>query len=147
MSVASDAVLGHPGPWTIDEVEALPETGNHARYEILSPGVLTVSPAPGLITIVRFVNLTIARSSTRTAGLYRRRAGGGERRNARARALTIPTSQSLTAILPIRPRPIPTLQRSAWWLRSFLPEPSDGPSDQAGALFRCADPVLLAART
>jgi Uma2 family endonuclease len=34
------------GPWTIADVEALPETGNHARYEILSPGVLTVSPAP-----------------------------------------------------------------------------------------------------
>ena len=47
MSVATDTVLDHAGPWTIEDVEALPETGNHARYEILEPGVLTVSPAPG----------------------------------------------------------------------------------------------------
>lgn len=33
----------HPGPWIIADVEALPETGS--RFEILSPGVLTVSPA------------------------------------------------------------------------------------------------------
>lgn len=33
----------HPGPWTIADVEALPETGS--RFEILAPGVLTVSPA------------------------------------------------------------------------------------------------------
>jgi Uma2 family endonuclease len=35
------------GPWTIEDVEALPDTGNGARYELLAPGVLTVSPAPG----------------------------------------------------------------------------------------------------
>lgn len=35
----------HTGPWTIEAVEALPEDGYH--YEILTPGVLTVSPAPG----------------------------------------------------------------------------------------------------
>ncbi|HET9143498.1 Uma2 family endonuclease [Actinophytocola sp.] len=36
----------HSGYWTIQDVEALPDHGNHARYEILAPGVLTVSPAP-----------------------------------------------------------------------------------------------------
>jgi Uma2 family endonuclease len=41
------ALVEHFGPWTIEDVEALPDTGNHARYELLSPGVLTVSPAPG----------------------------------------------------------------------------------------------------
>lgn len=43
MSIAADL---HRGPWTIADVEAIPETGD--RYEILAPGVLTVSPAPGL---------------------------------------------------------------------------------------------------
>ncbi|HEX7106501.1 MAG TPA: hypothetical protein VF218_11090, partial [Acidothermaceae bacterium] len=43
MSVASLEKFAHPGPWTIADVEALPETGS--RFEILSPGVLTVSPA------------------------------------------------------------------------------------------------------
>jgi Uma2 family endonuclease len=44
MSVASLEKFVHPGPWTIADVEALPETGS--RFEILAPGVLTVSPAP-----------------------------------------------------------------------------------------------------
>ncbi len=47
MSVATHGVLGHPGPWRMADVEALPDAGDHARYELLSPGVLTVSPAPG----------------------------------------------------------------------------------------------------
>ena len=46
VSVATHGVLGHPGPWTMADVEALPDAGDHARYELLSPGVLTVSPAP-----------------------------------------------------------------------------------------------------
>lgn len=37
----------HVGPWTIEDVEALPDNGDHARYELLTAGVLTVSPAPG----------------------------------------------------------------------------------------------------
>jgi Uma2 family endonuclease len=45
MSVASLEKFAHPGPWTVADVEALPETGS--RFEILSPGVLTVSPGPG----------------------------------------------------------------------------------------------------
>lgn len=45
MSVASLEKFVHPGPWTIADVEALPETGS--RFEILAPGVLTVSPGPG----------------------------------------------------------------------------------------------------
>lgn len=45
MSVASLEKFIHPGPWTIADVEALPETGS--RFEILAPGVLTVSPGPG----------------------------------------------------------------------------------------------------
>lgn len=28
------------------DLSALPDVGDHARYELLSPGVLTVSPAP-----------------------------------------------------------------------------------------------------
>jgi Uma2 family endonuclease len=47
MNTAAQFVPDRGGPWTIADVEALPETGNHARYEILSPGVLTVTPAPG----------------------------------------------------------------------------------------------------
>jgi len=47
VSVAAHGVLGHPGPWMVADVEALPDVGDHARYEMLSPGVLTVSPAPG----------------------------------------------------------------------------------------------------
>lgn len=39
-------LVEHSGPWTIADVEALPDNGDHDRYEILTPGVLTVSPAP-----------------------------------------------------------------------------------------------------
>lgn len=39
------ALADHVGPWTIKDVEALPPSG--ARHELLTPGVLTVSPAPG----------------------------------------------------------------------------------------------------
>ena len=39
----------HVGPWTIEDVEALPDYGHHSRYELLTPGVLTVSPAPGFM--------------------------------------------------------------------------------------------------
>lgn len=41
--------LGHVGPWSIDDVEALPDHGDHSRHELLTPGVLTVSPAPGTV--------------------------------------------------------------------------------------------------
>jgi Uma2 family endonuclease len=49
---AEEAVVGfalaeHTGPWTIEDVEALPDYGYHDKYEILMPGVLTVSPALG----------------------------------------------------------------------------------------------------
>jgi Uma2 family endonuclease len=40
---------GHVGPWSIDDVEALPDNGDHSRYELLNPGVLTVSPASGTV--------------------------------------------------------------------------------------------------
>ncbi|GAA2835295.1 Uma2 family endonuclease [Crossiella cryophila] len=43
----SVAFVRHVGPWTIEDIEALPDNGNHTRYELLTPGVLTVSPAPG----------------------------------------------------------------------------------------------------
>ena len=46
MSVAFD---GHVGPWTPVDVEKLIDTGDHSRYELLTPGVLTVSPAPGTV--------------------------------------------------------------------------------------------------
>jgi Uma2 family endonuclease len=42
----STALTEHTGPWTIADVEALPDRGDHTRYELLAPGVLTVSAAP-----------------------------------------------------------------------------------------------------
>src|SRR5437868_7065178 len=39
-------LVEHSGPWTIEDIEALPDNGDHDKYEILTPGVLTVSPAP-----------------------------------------------------------------------------------------------------
>ncbi|MFB6721272.1 Uma2 family endonuclease [Kribbella sp. NPDC056345] len=45
----SIALAGHVGPWTIDDVEGLPDNGDHTRYELLTPGVLTVTPAPGTV--------------------------------------------------------------------------------------------------
>jgi Uma2 family endonuclease len=45
----SIAFAEHVGPWTIADVEALPDAGDHSRYELLTPGVLTVSPAPGTV--------------------------------------------------------------------------------------------------
>lgn len=42
----SIALTEHSGPWSIADVEALPDRGEHTRYELLAPGVLTVSPAP-----------------------------------------------------------------------------------------------------
>ncbi|MFI5733470.1 Uma2 family endonuclease [Kribbella sp. NPDC051587] len=46
MSIAS---AGHVGPWTIEDVERLPDNGDHSRYELLTSGVLTVTPAPGTV--------------------------------------------------------------------------------------------------
>ena len=43
------AVLAlHTGPWTADDVEALPDAGDHARFEVYEGGVLVVRPAPGV---------------------------------------------------------------------------------------------------
>ncbi len=42
------ALVEHTGPWTADDVEALPDLGDHARYEVYEGGVLVVSPAPGV---------------------------------------------------------------------------------------------------
>ena len=44
----SVALVEHTGPWTPDDVEALPDAGDHARYEVYEGGVLVVSPAPGV---------------------------------------------------------------------------------------------------
>jgi len=44
----SVAFAEHVGPWSVADVEALADAGDHARYELLTPGVLTVSPAPGV---------------------------------------------------------------------------------------------------
>ena len=44
----SVALAEHTGPWTPDDVEALPDAGDHARYEVYEGGVLVVSPAPGV---------------------------------------------------------------------------------------------------
>jgi Uma2 family endonuclease len=42
------ALVEHTGPWTADDVEALPDLGDHARFEVYEDGVLVVSPAPGV---------------------------------------------------------------------------------------------------
>jgi Uma2 family endonuclease len=44
----SIALVEHTGPWTPDDVEALPDLGDHARFEVYEGGVLVVSPAPGV---------------------------------------------------------------------------------------------------
>lgn len=44
----SVALAEHTGPWTPDDVEALPDSGDHAHYEVFKGGVLVVSPTPGL---------------------------------------------------------------------------------------------------
>jgi len=44
----SVALTEHTGPWTADDVEALPDAGDHARFEVYEGGVLVVSPAPGV---------------------------------------------------------------------------------------------------
>ena len=41
-------LIQHTGPWTPDDVEALPDAGNHTRFEVYDGGVLVVSPAPGV---------------------------------------------------------------------------------------------------
>ena len=46
--VVSVALVEHTGPWTADDVEALPDAGDHARFEVYEGRVLVVSPAPGV---------------------------------------------------------------------------------------------------
>src|ERR1700730_13511827 len=46
--VMSVALVEHTGPWTADDVEALPDAGDHARFEVYCWGVLVVSPARGV---------------------------------------------------------------------------------------------------
>jgi hypothetical protein len=40
----SVALLEHTGPWTADDVEAFPDAGDHARFEVYEAGVHVVSP-------------------------------------------------------------------------------------------------------
>lgn len=47
MSVAEMRVDDHEGPWTVEDVLALPEHPARARYELVD-GVLMMSPAPSL---------------------------------------------------------------------------------------------------
>jgi len=46
--IMSVALAEHTGPWTADDVEALPDAGDHACFEVYEGGVLVVSPAPGV---------------------------------------------------------------------------------------------------
>src|ERR1035437_9648886 len=46
--IMSVVLVDHNGPWTADDVEALPDAGDHARFEVYEGGVLVVSPAPGV---------------------------------------------------------------------------------------------------
>jgi hypothetical protein len=43
----SVALAEHSGPWTADDAGALPDAGDHARFEVYDGGVLVVSPALG----------------------------------------------------------------------------------------------------
>ena len=45
MSVAETRVDDHEGPWTVEDVLALPEHPARARFELVD-GVLMMSPAP-----------------------------------------------------------------------------------------------------
>ncbi|MBU3864297.1 Uma2 family endonuclease [Streptomyces sp. 4503] len=47
MSVTETPIEGHMGPWTVEDVLALPAHPARARYELVD-GVLFMSPAPGL---------------------------------------------------------------------------------------------------
>ncbi|MFE3220186.1 Uma2 family endonuclease [Streptomyces antimycoticus] len=47
MSVAETRIDDHVGPWTVEDVLALPEHPARARFELVD-GVLFISPAPGL---------------------------------------------------------------------------------------------------
>ena len=44
--IMSATLAEHTGPWTPDDVEALPDAGDRARFEVYEGGVLVVSPAP-----------------------------------------------------------------------------------------------------
>lgn len=44
----SVSLVEHIGPWTAEDVEALPDLGDHARFEVYEGGVLVVTPAPGV---------------------------------------------------------------------------------------------------
>jgi Uma2 family endonuclease len=46
--IMSVALVDHTRPWTADDVEALPDAGDHARFEVYEGGVLVASPAPGV---------------------------------------------------------------------------------------------------
>jgi Uma2 family endonuclease len=53
--------IEHPGPWTVDDVLALPEDGRHTRYELLD-GSLLVTPAPAYdhqLVVTRLLHLLI----------------------------------------------------------------------------------------
>jgi hypothetical protein len=46
--IMTTALVEHTGPWTPDDVEALPDAGDHSRFEVYEVGVLVASPAPGV---------------------------------------------------------------------------------------------------
>jgi Uma2 family endonuclease len=45
--IMSVALAEHTGPWTADDAGALPDAGDHARFEVYEGKVLVASPAPG----------------------------------------------------------------------------------------------------
>jgi Uma2 family endonuclease len=45
--IMSVALAEHTGPWTADDIEALPDAGDHARFKVCDGGILVVTPAPG----------------------------------------------------------------------------------------------------
>src|ERR1700730_12425237 len=83
----SVALVEHTGPWTADDVEALPDAGDHARFEVYEGGVLVVSPVLGVGHQRASYRLHRALAQAAiTAGAGCRGAPSGERGPARREA-------------------------------------------------------------
>ena len=64
----SVAPVDHTGPWTADDVEALPDAGDHARFGVYEGGVLVVSPGVGQARAIPVADLVLGDfQSRRTA--------------------------------------------------------------------------------
>jgi Uma2 family endonuclease len=69
VTFVSVVLAEHTEPWTPDDVEALPDSGDHARFEVFEGGVLVVSPAPGVAhqRASYWLHQTLAEAAARTS--------------------------------------------------------------------------------